>query len=240
VVRHHQRRPTLSWRAAETRTRLLPGSSVLMPETWRRWEEPGPPLLPIDTQISRLAERKRRPRLDSRERLEWSGIACPYWYAREATYAAAEAAMLATAQQQTASDRDTRPARLALGTSKAQRVAAELQRLWSETEPSAASRRIADLLSEIEHELADIKAYVIHRYSSREASVGELWKTTFVRHLARAWEDLTGSPPRGGKEFPGFVAAAWHSLADAIPGTSWEQAVHAVVGAKRQARRSAD
>ena len=108
------------------------------------------------------------------------------------------------------------------------------------SEPSCASRRIAELLSEIERELTDIKAYVIRRYSIREASVGELWKTTFVRHLARVWEDLTGSEPRGGKEFSGFVAAAWHSLADAIPGTSWEQAVHAIVTAKRQAKRSAD
>jgi len=154
---------------------------------------------------------------------------------------AAQAAMLATAQgQQTASDRDTRPARLALGISEARRAVAELQRLWNETEPSAASKPIGDLLSEIEHELADIKAYVIRRYSAREASVGELWKTTFVRHLAHAWENLTGSQPRAGKELSDFVAAAWHSLADAIPSTSWEQAIHAVVSATGQPGHSMD
>jgi hypothetical protein len=205
-----------------------------MPETWRCWEEPAPPL-PIDLQISRLAERKRRPHLERRARLERLGIRCPYWHAREATYMAAEAAMFAASQEHRIEpDGYSEPAQLALGTFKAQRAVAELQVLWRHTELSVASGRIADLLSEIENELAGVKAYLARRYSMRETSVGEPWKGSFVRHLAVAWEDLTGAGPRG-REFLGFVAATWHSLSDDIPATSWDRAIYLVLAAKQQA-----
>jgi hypothetical protein len=225
----YQRRPILLWRSAEAKNRLLPGASILMPETWRRWEEPTPPLA-IDAEISRLVHRQRRPRLVTRARLERSGIPCPYWYAREGTYTAAEIAMLvASRAQQAGPQRHSELAQITRRLTNAQHAVAEVQLAWNGSHESLDSPRVADSLGKIQTELAAIKAHLGTRYVSREANVGEAWKTSFAQSLALTWENLTGSEPRGGREFLGFIKAAWASLGDGMPSTSWSHAAQSAI-----------
>jgi hypothetical protein len=216
-------------------------SAELLSAFWTPWRQPVP-ALPIDTFVTSLIRRKRKPRLRSPDDLRSHPFGeCPYAMAR---IGVANALATATINDDLEGLRSITTSKLKI--LKGELPALELGLLSASNHISAIGacqerydelphfRKLLDLQDRllatflaIRESMPQIEALHLERSQHR----GNLWRQMFVGSLFFLWWTLTDSDPSSSSApFLDFLEACWSSLSlESLAEVSWESAIDSVL-----------
>jgi hypothetical protein len=213
------------------------------PKPWRQSGN----ALPIDNCITRLRQRRRSPKLRTRDELaQLDELACPYAIARAWLWYATARAELSCARKDIWSratiamrDFSERAAEVLSGLEKLDHALTTIHGSQEKAfDPavdglSGTPLRDMDILLAARCIIARYEDRIRQLYRRRSQDNGNLWRIEFSTTLFRPWWILTRADPTASPkgEFIEFVDAAYNSLADALPPANWESAV--LTGKKR-------
>jgi hypothetical protein len=221
--------PFRVWGSAETETRLF-GDRPL--SEWPLWIEPeADRSLKIDAIVTTLRERRRPPRLQSKEALERLKIKCPYFRVRKdlayaVGYATTESRLFEALIRDSDGSADKllaikRTVAKLLGASAIKEepgglcgllrqwvsgadISPFLHLEWNERSKVA---KAADDFGAVMENLHRISELIDEKLSSRPTGQGapDYWKINFVAMMGRSWRDLTGRNPSSSTSTPGSL-----------------------------------